>query len=277
MRSNGNELSVPQITYLENIKRLQEEGKRCTVGKVAAMSNVTHAPVSRFMKECAVQGYLDGNNCLTESGRILLKRQRILLDNVREYVKELGMEGEQLEESVKNLIENVDTPLLNLIMERERRRKKFDQIWGNLRYGGEIPADTVKELFLSGRYEVEFRLFRLSGEEGLSMADHGFEKPASFKKNRNEAWLELKRKPMQARSGKDGHIMTGQMESLRYEDGGVLKDADIKGDVIRIPLEVFRFAGEGQKEFVGILPVTVTCSVGHEHMPENTAMMVVWL
>lgn len=277
MRNPGCELSVAQISYLENIQRLQDQGEKCTVSRVASLSGVTHGPVSRFMKTCAEQGYVDDRNYLTESGKFLLKRQQTFLRNVEAFVQGLGLEGEELQKSVKNLAENVDTSLLELMMERERRRQKFDQMWGSQKGGEEVPARAVEELLLSGTHEVEFRLFRSGGEEGLSMADHGFEHPAVLKKGRDGAWLEFTRKRMQARSRKHGHMMTGQLETLRYEDRGVLKMAPMQEDALRIPVNVFQFAGEAQNEFVGKLYVTIACSVGDEHMPENTALLVIWL
>lgn len=277
MLGNPSDLSVIQIRLLETIKMLRESGEECTYEKAAALSSVPLDAVSCFFKICTESGFLDDRNCLTDAGLLLLKRQRGFLDRVEEYARCLGLEGERLEESVENLMENVDAPLLSLIMERERRRQRFDQIWGCQKGGNEVPAKTVDELIPYGRYEVEFRLFRLSGEEGLSMADGGFVKPACLKKTRSGSWLELKRKEIQAPSGKNRQIMTGWLDSLRYEEDGIMKEAPIKMNTLRIPLEIFQFVGENQSEFVGKLHVTVTCSVGSEHMPESTAMMVIWL
>lgn len=277
MMEHPSDLSVRQIKLLELLKNLQESGDECTPEKVSDASGISPGLVSRFMKSCADCGYLDRQNCLTDAGLLLLKRQRGFMDHVEDYVRCLGLEGERLEESVKNLVENVDTPLLNLIMERERRRQRFDQIWGCQRGGNEVPAKTVKELIPYGRYEVEFRLFRLSGEDGLSMGDSGFVKPACLKKTRSGIWLELQRKEMQAPSGRDGQMMTGRLDSLRYEADSILEDAPLKGNTLRIPLDAFRFVGENQSEFIGKLHVTVTCSVGSEHMPERTAMLVIWI
>lgn len=52
--------------------------------------------------------------------------------------------------------------------------------------------------------------------------------------------------------------MSGRLDSLRYEEDGILKEAPLKSDALRIPLHVFRFVSENQSEFVGQLHVTVT-------------------
>ena len=276
MPNSKNRLSLAQITYLEMIEKLEQDGQKCSVTKVAALSRVTHAPVSRFFKGCQEQKILDKQNHLTEKGRQLLKEQKKLWQETARLVQDLGFAGEALEQGIRNLMEDVEPELLRRILEREQRRKELALLCESGEKPGTVPAKAVEELICFGIHAVEFRLFRLRGE-GLSMADHGFEHPAYIRKDETGVWFELRLRKMQERSRKDGHMMTGKLETMRYENQGVLQEVQTEEDRIRVPLSAFQFVKEFQKEFTGSLYVTVTCTVGEEHMPENTARLMLWL
>ncbi len=276
MPTNKSRFSLAQLTYLEMIEKLEREGLKCSVTKVAALSLVTHGTVSRFFKTCQEQKLLDKENHLTEKGRCLLTEQKKLREEITRLVQELGFTGEEKERGIRNLMEDMEPTLLKRILEREERRKELALLCESGGKAGSVPARAVEELISFGTHIVEFRLFRLNGE-GLSMADHGFEHPACIRKDETGVWFELSLRKMQGRSRKDGHMMTGLLETMRYESRGVLRDVEMKEEYIRIPLEAFQFVKEFQTEFTGTVYVTVTCTVGEEHMPENTARLVLWL
>ena len=48
-------------------------------------------------------------------------------------------------------------------------------------------------------------------------------------------------------------------------------------EVIKLPLEAFKIHIGMGGEIKGMLPITVTCSVGNGHMPESTALLVFWM
>lgn len=276
MQKSKNRLSLAQITYLEMIKRLQKEGKKCSVTKIAQLSGVTHAPVSRFVKMCQEQNLIDEKNQLTEEGAALLKDQQKILEETRKMVQELGFSGEAEENAVRNLMEDMEPALLKRILERERKRKELVLLCECGNDPGTIPTKAVEELISYGTHAVEFRLLRSRGE-GLSMADKGFEHPAYIRKNDDGVSLELRRRKVIGRSGKDGHMMTGQLDKLKYENQGLMHEVRMQEDTLSIPLETFRFVREFEKEFTGTLYVTLTCTVGEEHMPENTARLMLWM
>ena len=276
MQKIRDHLSLAQITYLEMIEKLQREGKKCSVTKVASLSGVTHAPVSRFMKLCQEQNLTDEKNQLTDEGKSRLREQKHVLDETRKMVQDLGFSGETEEKAVRNLMEDMEPVLLKRLLERERKRKELVLLCECGNDPGTIPTRAVEELISYGRHAVEFRLMRSRGE-GLSMADKGFEHPAYIRKDDDGVRLELRRKKMIGRSGKDGHMMTGQLDTLKYEMQGRMHEAGIQEDTLIIPLEAFQFVREFEKEFAGTLYVTLTCSVGEEHMPENTARLLLWL
>lgn len=75
----------------------------------------------------------------------------------------------------------------------------------------------------------------------------------------------------------NGEAMTGHLESLKFEQDGMLHQAEIKNGVLRIPLDACRFRKRQGGEMSGSIPITVSCSVGRVHMPESTAVLMFWL
>ena len=62
------------------------------------------------------------------------------------------------------------------------------------------------------------------------------------------------------------------MSSLKYENDGMLRKAEVKDGKVRIPLEACAFYQNVRSKIRGSIPVTLACSVGQVHMPESTAL-----
>lgn len=100
------------------------------------------------------------------------------------------------------------------------------------------------------------------------MAMRGFEEIAEIVQENGESYLELKLKEMAAHSRVSGEMMAGKLKTLKYEHNEVLEEARIENNIVKIPMEacrIHRWTGDWQRK--GIVPVTVTCSVGSMHMP----------
>ena len=78
--------TVLQIRYLEELKHLQDSGEKCSVVKIAQKNNVTHGPVSRFLKECMQNGYLTEEYRLTEKGETWLTNYINIREDLRDYL-----------------------------------------------------------------------------------------------------------------------------------------------------------------------------------------------
>ena len=63
------------------------------------------------------------------------------------------------------------------------------------------------------------------------------------------------------------------LSSLKYENDGMLRKAEVKDGKVRIPLEACAFYQNVRDKIRGSIPVTLACSVGQVHMPESTALL----
>ena len=94
------------------------------MGTVADICGVSHGPVSRFFKECVNYGYLTEQYTFTEAGTRALRMYERILQVTQSYLTRLGVSEESRQESLRQLIENVDYELLLSITRRDTQVKK---------------------------------------------------------------------------------------------------------------------------------------------------------
>lgn len=266
--------TILQIQYMAELERLGN--KRGNVAVIAEKCGVGHSSVSKFFKTCYENGYLTEDYSFTAAGKQWLKSYQEVILGLAEYFQSIGVPEAEIPEQIKSMVENVEYHVLKFMVDNYRNSKNTKTAEKKREY---IFKNKLDEVLKYGSYPVDFILFRLNHQDGttLSMANRGFEKPALLKHNKRGSSLQLTIKKMEAESRIDGRPMEGVLKSLKYEENGMLFQAEIKDGMLRIPLEACLLNVRQGGEVRGIIPVTVTCSVGREHMPESTAMLVFWL
>lgn len=265
--------SMLQIRYLTELAKTGK--KRGSVALIADTCGVSHGPVSRFFKECIGAGYLTDDYEFTEKGTRALKTYQRILREVRLYLERIGIPESEISEKIKQLVENVDYSLL-MTMTRNSGQVKESR---NQKGSDEGTPYYLENVLDKGRFEVGIAIYQLNTTEGtrLSMANNGFEHLAYIRNNNRGSWVELVTKEMHAHSRINGADMRGRLSSLKYEDQGQLYEAAIREGKVRIPLSACRFMKTRLGNVKGMVPITVTCSVGKAHMPESTALLMFWM
>ena len=268
--------TMQQIRYLTELEKL--ENKRGNVSMISEICGVHHGSVSRYFKLCVEGGMLNADYTFTREGREWLHKYQRLITDLEKYLQNIGVGCEEVPSSVRQMVESLDYYVLSsMIRNDQEMRREYAP-------SKRSPAFTMKS-FLSdvlayGTEPVSFALFRLDAQKrccSLSMANRGFVHPAILRHNKRGSWLQLTIKDMKAESRMTGDYMTGHLESMKYEENGVLQQAEIREGQLRIPLEACHFTKKQGGEVMGTIPVTVTCSVGRNHMPESTAVLAFWL
>lgn len=263
--------TMQQIRYLTELERL--ENKRGNVTMIAEICQVHHGSVSRYLKKCMENGILTENYTFTKEGRIWLRNYKRLIEELQAYFRNIGIMETDIGPYVKKMIENMDYFVLSSMMRSDQRiRKKHfvERKW-------QVPENFLKAILEYGNHPVSFMLYRAGQNKGISMANRGFEHPAVLKHNKRGSWIQLTVREMCANSRVNGMKMNGHLESLKYEMSGIFHMAEIKDGKLKIPLEACSFNKSKGGEMTGMIPVTVTCSVGRMHMPESTAILFFWL
>lgn len=268
-----NRPTMQQIQYLIELEKMDK--KRGCVMHIAKVCNVSHGPVSRYLKSCCASGYLTEDYEFTAMGKIWLQGYKRLLYELHVYLSNIGRANEEIEESKKALIENIDYSMLWKMVRNDQEMRRIYIAEKR----GAVSRNFLSNVLERGTWEVYFTVFRQGTGENLkiSMADRGFEKPAVIRHTKKSNWLELTIREMDEKSRVDGQAKTGYPDSLKYEYAGVLCKAEMKDGKFRIPLDACHFKRKSEGRIRGMIPITVTCSVGRAHMPESTAILVFWL
>ena len=268
-----NRPTMLQLKYLQGLSRVEK--KRGAQGSIAEYYNVNRSTVNRFFKNCIERGILTEALEFTVEGQEWLDRYVRLYENLQKYLEEIGARPEEIEETIDVMVEDIDIHMLELMINAHAEKKSVYKKKEN-----ELDQEIQNNLQKCERHPVVFRLYRMNKKPGQSrdsMAMRGFEETAEIVQDKGESYLELKVKDMSAHSRVSGETMVGKLKTLKYEHDEVLETADIVNNIVRIPMEackIHKWTGVGT---MGVVPVTVTCSVGLVHMPESTALLYFWV
>lgn len=268
-----NRPTMLQLKYLQGLSRVEK--KRGAQGSIAEYYNVNRSTVNRFFKNCIERGILTEALEFTVEGQEWLDRYVRLYENLQKYLEEIGARPEEIEETIDVMVEDIDIHMLELMINAHVEKKSVYK-----RKENELDQEIQNNLQKCERHPVVFRLYRMNKKPGQSrdsMAMRGFEETAEIIQDKGESYLELKVKDMSAHSRVSGETMVGKLKTLKYEHDEVLETADIVNNIVRIPMEackIHKWTGVGT---MGVVPVTVTCSVGLVHMPESTALLYFWV
>ena len=268
-----NRPTMLQLKYLQGLSRVEK--KRGAQGSIAEYYNVNRSTVNRFFKNCIERGILTEALEFTVEGQEWLDRYVSLYENLQKYLEEIGARPEEIEETIDVMVEDIDIHMLELMINAHAEKKSVYK-----RKENELDQEIQNNLQKCERHPVVFRLYRMNKKPGQSrdsMAMRGFEETAEIVQDQGESYLELKVKDMSAHSRVSGETMVGKLKTLKYEHDEVLETADIVNNIVRIPMEackIHKWTGVGT---MGVVPVTVTCSVGLVHMPESTALLYFWV
>ena len=265
----------PSLLQIHYLIELEKEGNKWgAVGTVAKNCGVSHGPVSRFFRECIEHGYLTKDYAFTEEGRQALGFYKWILNETGSYLGRIGAGTREFPAQMKQMVENLDYELILSITRSDRQVREKPGIQAE-----EAGENVIRNILEWGNSPVTIAIHQLSheGTTKLSMAHRGFEHQAYVRKNKKGCWLALAICPMQAHSRIDGTEMTGHLSSLKYENQGKLYEAEIKNNKLQIPLTACHFIKSSHGNIKGMIPITVTCSVGKAHMPESTAVLTFWM
>ena len=268
-----NRPTMLQLKYLQGLSRVEK--KRGAQGSIAEYYNVNRSTVNRFFKNCIERGILTEALEFTVEGQEWLERYVRLYENLQKYLEEIGARPEEIEETIDVMVEDIDIHMLELMINAHAEKKSVYK-----RKENELDQEIQNNLQKCERHPVVFRLYRMNKKPGQSrdsMAMRGFEETAEIVQDKGESYLELKVKDMSSHSRVSGETMVGKLKTLKYEHDEVLETADIVNNIVRIPMEackIHKWTGVGT---MGVVPVTVTCSVGLVHMPESTALLYFWV
>ena len=268
-----NQPTMTQIQYVLELDKLEK--KKGAQGEVARICGVNASTVYRFFKSCMEQGYLDEELTFTKAGRAWIERYKNLIVRLEKYLTDIGGTEDSVKETTDSLLENVELYMLELMLKEYEQQKSVV-----ICKKKQLNEDVIYNIRRYGNYQVKYGIYRLNRRPdtaSLSMAMHGFEERAEFLWEEDVPYLVLKIRTLMAKSRLDGKERAGCLDMLRYEDNSRLIIARAEGERIYIPISACEIHYYQGGSIVGKVSITVTSSVGRQHMPESTALLIFWL
>lgn len=267
--------ALPTLIQLRALIELEGlGGKWGDVSLIADRCGVSQVTVSRYFKKCITNGYLQKDFQFTEAGKVWLTEYKTLLVKLTRYLREIGIPENELEDNVAAMIENLALYTLKKMTDDngETLVQKTIKAKKSVRFSSEEAEATENCLVY---YKILSMRSKGTHKNNFSMANNGFEQDAYLRhqKEQDMWYLEMTIKDMSAPSRINGEKMIGRLETLKFYKEEVLTRADIVDGKVKIPLQYCNFRWGTGLERIGFLTVTLTCSVGGQHMPESTALL----
>ena len=263
-----------QLSYLMELEHTSK--KRGAQGMIAAKCGVNASTVNRYFKQCTEKGYLNEGLEFTPQGREWFDRYQKLILRLQTYFQEIGSKKEEAEEAVKSLIENTDPYIIELMLANYEKQQAVKLKKKEVLYHG------IRDTFRHCRnHRVKYGIYKLnraSAKESFSMAMRGFLPEAFVIQKDAKDYLELHLKNMEAASRLNGELMSGRLDTLKYEYEEHLVAAEMTEDGrLYLPLDACQIHNWQDGSISGKVAITVTCSVGRVHMPESAALLMFWV
>ena len=267
-----------QLQCLKALESQIEGKKGYNEAEIGRKMKVNRSTISRCFKRYRDEGFLEDRD-FTKKGKEFLEYYKMIENDLYHYFSTIGITEAQQRQAVTGMFDTADIDTIQKLCQKEKMHLKYENIGKN--ESKEITKITylqICELLKEGIYEAAFSIYRQGKDwQSLSMADHGFEKPAYLYLTKDKKYLELTVKEMKAMT-KGGAILSGHIKTVKCRSSrDVLTDLPIIDKKIQIPFEDFEFDQLSETEITGQIQLFMTSSVGEKRMPESMATLILKL
>lgn len=269
----------PNMFQLQCLKALEhqiQEKQGYNEAEIGRRMKVNRLTISRCFKKYRKEGFLQDKD-FTKKGREFLEYYKMIEADLYQYFASIGINEQQQKQAVTGMFDTADIDTIQKLCQKEKMHLKYEHIGKNeSKEITKIEYGELSKYLKPGKYEVAFSIYRQGKDwQSLSMADHGFEKPACLYYEEGKQYLELKVKEMKAMT-KGGALLSGHIQNVKCASSkDVLKNLPIKDQKIKIPLEDFSFENLSESEIMGQIQLFMISSVGEKRMPESVATLVI--
>ena len=262
---------------------LEAEPKKRTVTDSARILGTTKWAVTRALdaleKQDVVERQENRKTVLTASGKKLAEKCRGQMKILEQYMQYQDIPPVQIKENaLRALSAGFSDEFMARLAEQEGRMR-LKEIFAGRRdfHGGDI-CNYLKD----GSYYFPFIIYReqIKNHNNLSMANRGFENPCELIVKDHEGLVYLAVKTVSAESMSSGKKMEGRVNKMQYLYDGEFRDGGIDGRYVYFPVTALNFIamGKGRDTLLhGSVCLKMQCSVGDMHMPESTAICIMFI
>lgn len=256
-------------------------GRSSSVTHLASILNVTKSAISRSVSWCEKYGMVERVEqrkiYLTIYGRQIAEEYGRRLEMSRDWLVLEGVPSQTAEADAMKLSMEASEETVMVIEKTVRHRRIKQRIGNQLQFSGRIFCEALDD----GTYPIAFIFYRCGCKDGCtvspSMANKGFDHPGQLIIKNKSGVIVLKAKPLEHVSKKGPLIISGILQTMKYQDGGQLKDAGKQGDNFYFPASILEFLNVDSSNFLqGSTILKVTCSAGQIHMPESKTIFTMF-
>ena len=252
-----------------------------SVTRIAEQMGVNRVTVTRNLSVYQARGFLDSSNRLTQIGKEWMTTYTQYQERLVSWLIHNGIREETAKADAFEILNRCSDEVVSLLCKGGHMCKECEQYprptpanWFGV--NGRDAVEELKKYFPDGSYQVYFAIYKEQSQGNLlefSMAADGFEPWAELEIAGNSGSLRLKRRKMRQQS-MTGQWYSGMLASLRYENDAFFCEAEIRDDIVRIPLSAFRVVYEKEGRTVrGMARVLMTCTAGERAMPESAGLL----
>lgn len=270
------------IYFLAAVQDAEQNPKgKPSVTRIAERMGCNRVTVTRNLSVYQARGFLDSNNRLTQIGKEWMTTYTQYQERLVSWLIHNGIEEDTAKADAFEILNRCSDDVISLLCKGGHMCKECDQYprttqanWFGI--NGEEAVSELKKYFPDGKYQVYFSIYKEQSQRNLlefSMAADGFDPHATLEIFGESGNIFLKRREMR-RQSVTGQWYSGMLASLRYENDAFFCEAEIKDDVVQIPLTAFHIIYEKECKTVrGMARVLMTCSAGEKAMPESAGLL----
>lgn len=265
----------PTLLQLRVLEELLAGGNyRGFVSDAAARLGCSPPSVTQFLKKCVANGWLSDDYRFTAAGQTWAESYLATRDRLQTHLEQSGLPREEMETNLSALLEHIDQHVLNTLLQGAREEEPV--VFRRAR----LSTEAVERIEWRLPRQADFCFYRSEPDRNgnmFSMANEAFDQTGWLVEHGGQVCLQLTTRRIRGISRADGREYTGSLSQMRYGADGLLTQAEMDQGRLWLPLKDFRFTVGDGDELKGLLWTAITSTVGRIHMPESTALLVLWL
>ena len=269
-------LTINRIQYLLYLN--STDNKKNVVTNMAKLFQVSKSTVSRNLDYFVKEGILFFDSTeLTEYGKRLADRYEEEVELLSMWIRRnVPCNETEIRHNAMEMVVHLSEEMKSKMFQKIRLQSMFR----GLDYEGEIVFSEFVSLLRDGIYQVPFLIYRegFKDEKWLSMADRGFEHPATLIITGDTGILQLRAVTMEHRNVLDKLLFSGKLKKLEFMHCGIFKDAMKDGDTYMIPADAMNYTFRKEEGImVGHLVLQMSAPIGNRDFHCKKAGLSIFL
>lgn len=269
-------LTEEKLTYL--LFLYTNRSGKDTVTSMANRLGVSKSTLSRVLQSFYEEGWMEvkGKGTLSQQGMGIARKLQLEIDKLACWlISEGGLKYDEAYHEAKSLVLTMREDTREKLVHRSSLLSFYKAIENVKHLHGDFLCANLED----GIYTFAFTVYKDQSNDlcAISMANEGFAHPGYLRINQGKGQLCLRVKELEHESMIGKLVLKGKLSHLKYCKDGVFLDAQEEKDCFCIPVNSMTFYYNKEECVMqGSIRLKMRADVGVLHMPERTAVMIVY-